>query len=55
MMQQHPLNDYPYLAEFSTEHILKPDYDFGGEFDFGLEVILDGLARSIRGPSTRIA
>jgi len=47
MMQEHPLDDYPYLAEFSTEHILRPDYDFGGEFDFGLDVILDGLARSI--------
>jgi AcrR family transcriptional regulator len=47
MMERHPLDDYPYLAEFSTEHILKPDYDFGGEFDFGLEVILEGLARSI--------
>ena len=47
MMQQHPLDDYPHLAEFSTEHILKPDYDFGSEFQFGLHVILDGLARSI--------
>ncbi len=51
MMERHPLDDYPYLAEFSTEHILKPDYDFGGEFDFGLEVILEGLARSISGLS----
>lgn len=47
MVEQHPLDEYPYLAEFSTEHILKPDYDFGGEFDFGLEVVLDGLAKSI--------
>lgn len=45
MMRQHPLDDYPYLAEFSTEHILQPDYDFGSEFDFGLELVLDGLAR----------
>lgn len=47
MMQQHPLDGYPHLAEFSTEHIMRPDYDFGAEFQFGLEVILDGLARSI--------
>ena len=25
MMQRHPLDDYPYLAEFSTEHILRPE------------------------------
>lgn len=47
MMQEHPLDDYPHLAEFSTEHILQPDYDFGREFQFGLDLILDGLARSI--------
>ena len=29
------------------EHILKPDYDFGSEFEFGLAVILDGLQRSL--------
>ncbi len=46
MRQQHPLDDYPYLAEFSSEHIMQPDYDFGREFEFGLEVILDGLGRS---------
>jgi hypothetical protein len=26
---------------------MRPDYDFGKEVDFGLTVILDGLARSI--------
>jgi AcrR family transcriptional regulator len=43
MIQHHPLDAYPHLAEFSTEHILQPDYDFGMEFQFGLDVILDGL------------
>lgn len=51
MMEQHPIDNYPYLAEFSTEHILRPDYDFGSEFDFGLEVVLEGLSRSISAPS----
>ena len=55
MMHQHPLDDYPYLAEFSTEHILQPDYDFGSEFDYGLEVILDGLAQSLSAPSAKPA
>lgn len=41
---------YPHLVEIATEHVLKPGYDFGDEFDFGLNVILDGLARAIPTP-----
>ncbi|WP_461174914.1 TetR/AcrR family transcriptional regulator [Arthrobacter sp. Z1-9] len=41
---------YPRLVEIATEHVLKPGYDFGDEFDFGLNVILEGLARSIHAP-----
>ena len=47
MMQQYATEAYPHLTEFSLEHILKPGYDFGSEFAFGLDVILDGLNRSI--------
>jgi AcrR family transcriptional regulator len=47
MVEKQPLDDYPHLAEFSTEHIMQPGYDFGSEFEFGLELILDGLARTI--------
>ena len=36
--------DYPHLVEFASEHVMKPGYDFGEEFDFGLELILAGLA-----------
>ena len=38
---------YPHLLEFTTEHVMRPGYDFGSEFEFGLTVILDGLAESI--------
>jgi AcrR family transcriptional regulator len=44
---------YPHLVEIATEHVLKPGYDFGDEFDFGLNVILDGLARSIQAPGDK--
>ncbi len=40
------LGPYPHLAEFTTEHILRPGYDFGAEFDFGLDLILAGLERA---------
>jgi len=38
-----PMGDYPYLMELTNEHILKPGYNFSNEFEFGLNVILDGL------------
>jgi len=38
-----PTGMFPYLTELTTEHILKPGYDFGDEFDFGLNLILDSL------------
>jgi len=31
----------------ATEHILRPGYDFGNEFEIGLNVILDALTSSI--------
>jgi len=46
MMLQFPAGEYPHRVEIATEHILKPGYDFGDEFDFGLGVILDGLTKS---------
>ena len=44
-MQRVSFDAYPHLLEFSTEHLLKPGYDFGEEFEFGLSVILDALER----------
>ena len=41
-----PANEYPNLVEFITEHAMKPGYDFGDEFGYGLDVILDGLERA---------
>lgn len=43
IMQGFPADQYPHLAELTFEHVLKPGYDYGDEFDFGLELILDGL------------
>jgi hypothetical protein len=34
---------YPHLSEFTADYVLQPGYDFGREFDVGLELILDGL------------
>ncbi len=44
------IQTYPNLSEFSTEHVMRPDYDFGEEFEFGLAVILDALAARLSEP-----
>lgn len=49
MSQMFSADDYPHLVEFSVEHVAKPGYDFGMEFEFGLRVVLDGLAQSMPG------
>jgi AcrR family transcriptional regulator len=38
-----PVDEYPHLMELTTEHVLQSGYDFGNEFDYGLNLILDGL------------
>jgi AcrR family transcriptional regulator len=47
MLQPFPLNAYPNLAAFITEHAMKPGYDYGDEFEYGLDIILDGLERDL--------
>jgi AcrR family transcriptional regulator len=37
--------NYPHLAEMITKHAMKPGYDYSKEFEFGLDLILDGLER----------
>jgi AcrR family transcriptional regulator len=39
--------EYPHLAEFAEQHALQPGYDFADEFEFGLDLVLDGLARMV--------
>jgi AcrR family transcriptional regulator len=39
-------DEYPHLAELAVEHVLQPGYDFGNEFEFGLDLILDGLEKA---------
>jgi len=40
------LEPYPDLARLTVEHVLQPGYDFKAEFEFGLDLILDGLVRA---------
>lgn len=39
-------DEYPNLVAFTAEHVLQPGYDFGHSFEFGLDLLLDGLTRA---------
>ena len=43
MLEPFPVNTYPNLVEFITDHAMKPGYQYGDEFEYGLDLILDGL------------
>jgi AcrR family transcriptional regulator len=45
LLRQLLAEEYPHLAEMLIEHALKPGYDYAEEFEFGLDLILDGLER----------
>jgi AcrR family transcriptional regulator len=47
MMQQFLAADYPHLVEFTINHVMRPGYDLGAEFEYGLMLILGALAGSI--------
>jgi AcrR family transcriptional regulator len=49
IMQRFRTDQYPHLVEMATEYILQPGYDFGDEFEFGLDVILNALTRALPG------
>lgn len=46
MLEPFPANTYPNLIEFITDHAMKPGYEYGDEFAYGLDLILDGLEKA---------
>lgn len=42
-----PPGEFPHLTELMVEHALRPDYAYADEFDIGLDLILEGLARRL--------
>jgi AcrR family transcriptional regulator len=43
IVEQFAGGAYPHFAEMAAEYYLRPDYDFGDEFGYGLDLILGGL------------
>jgi len=46
IVRESPAGEYPYLTEMAIEHVMKQKYDYGDEFEFGLELILEGLKKA---------
>jgi AcrR family transcriptional regulator len=44
-----PGGEYPYLAEIAAVHVIQPGYQYGQEFETGLDLILDALERAAAG------
>ena len=45
MLEPFPEGEYPNMVAFITEHAMQPGYDFASEFEWGLDVVLDGVER----------
>jgi AcrR family transcriptional regulator len=48
MLATVPEDEYPYLHELTTQHVLQPGYDYADEFEFGLDLVIGGLERAVR-------
>jgi hypothetical protein len=48
MFEPFPANEYPNLAEFVTDHVLQPAYDYAEEFEYGRDLILTGLEQALK-------
>jgi AcrR family transcriptional regulator len=45
--------EYPHLAEMAVDRATKPGYNYGDEFEYGLDLILDGIERAQDGGNGR--
>jgi AcrR family transcriptional regulator len=48
VVQAMPIDEFPNMHAFMAEHVMQPGYSFSAEFDFGLDLILRGLAEAER-------
>ena len=49
IMAEFSAGEFPHLTELATAHVLQPGYDYGDEFEYGLDCSSPGLKE----PSTR--
>ena len=51
IMERFATGEYPRMVQMATDYYFRPGYDFGAEFRFGLDLILDGLAARLAAES----
>jgi AcrR family transcriptional regulator len=49
IMELMASGEYPHMVDMATSYYLRPGYDFGDEFEFGLGLLLDSLERLAEG------
>jgi AcrR family transcriptional regulator len=49
IMERFATGEYPHMVEIATEVVMQPGYDYGNEFAYGLELILDALEPAAAG------
>jgi Tetracyclin repressor-like, C-terminal domain len=55
VLREFPADKYPLLAEMALDHALKPGCDCAQDFEFGLDLILDGLGGSEVSPDAALS
>jgi AcrR family transcriptional regulator len=48
MLARFPADQYPHLTELTLNHVLQAGYDYGNEYGFGLDLILNGLEEAYK-------
>jgi AcrR family transcriptional regulator len=46
LAQQQLMSELPHLAQMGVELVMQPGYAYGNEFEFGIDLILDGIERA---------
>lgn len=46
IMATLPAEDYPHFVEFTVNVAVQPGYSFGNSFEYGLDLIIEGLAQA---------
>lgn len=46
IMSAMPVEEYPHFVEFTVNVALQPGYSFGKSFEYGLDLIIEGLAQA---------
>lgn len=52
IVERFATGEYPHMVEIATEVVMQPGYDYGNEFAYGLELILNALEPTLASAAT---